>query len=287
MEQKKIIITSISGIPNVGKSTLLNALIDFDLAPISSKAQTTRKSIRGIVNIANLQIVLIDTPGVFFSNKKTVLERVITKDAWANLKCSEVSILVFDPLVGLTEDYIKIMEALDNLDIKYICFVNKYDIKSNKIRTTALVDQLSRLPSVEHIIFGSAKTKEGIHDLIRILQLKAKEGDWIFDSDAPTDVSVKDIVPEKLREFLFENMHKEIPYSLNVTTQTFCEEDGFTKIWLLVEVERDSHKKIIIGKNGSNLKRAIAETSKKVESFIDNPLIFIHIKVAPKWKSKF
>ncbi len=283
---KKVIITSISGLPNAGKSTLFNKLIEFDLAPVSSKVQTTRKSIKGIINKDNIQIVLVDTPGIFFSNSKTVLEKKITKDAWVNLKSYETTILVFDPEIGLNADYIKIIEELKSLNIKPICFINKHDIKKNIVRTIELVDQISKIDYIESIVFGSAKTGESLDYLIHILAHKAKESDWFFEEEL-TNSPISEIVAEKFREFLFENLDKEIPYSINVTTESFEKCENETKIHLLIEIQKENHKKIIIGKNGSNLKRAIYETIKKISHFVDNPKIFAFVKLNPRWKEFF
>lgn len=285
-EEKKIILTSISGLPNAGKSTLLNKLIEYDIAPISSKIQTTRRSIKGILNKGETQIIFTDTPGIFFSKEKTILESYILKDAWANVRSQEISILVFDPKLGLNDDYLKIIDDLQKRDIDIICFINKYDIKANRIKTSELMAKLTNIIGIKEIIFGSAKTGQSIDFLIERLITRAKHEEWLYQNDEITDLSIKEIAAEKLREYFFENLSEELPYSIHIETEKIIENENDTVINLVIYVEKENHKIIVIGKGGSGIKKAAIETVKKLKKIIKNPKLNIFVKVSPKWKEK-
>lgn len=283
MITEKIVIASICGIPNVGKSSILNKLISYNIVPVSSKPQTTRYSVHGILNRDDVQIVFVDTPGIFIKNSRSILERKIVKNAWSNVKSNKVAILVLDPKIGIDKDTKVIIDELVKNSINIIFFINKSDIKKNNPRIVVLVHEIAQLNVSDEVVIGSAVTGDGIEKLIRILISKAEKGSKIYDEETISNLDFKKIVAEHVRASLFENLKDELPYMINVEVEGFSQ----NTLYLIVKVSKESHKKIVIGKDAINLRKAISFAKQQTSDIAGDVDIKIFVKVDPNWKNRY
>ena len=278
--QKSLTIT-FCGTPNVGKSTLLNRLIDCKLAICSPKPQTTRTNIKGILTKEDTQLVFIDTPGIF-RPKLSQLEKQIVKEAWQGLCNTDLICLIIDAKVGLNKSALNILEKTKTNGIPIIAVINKSDLISLD-KKILLADSLWKTNRIIEVFSLSAKTGKGCKELLKYFFDNAKEQNWQFSADEITDKDGNFIASEFVREQLFILMQKEIPYMLSCETEMFNTDNGINNIAVVVKVGKDNHKKIILGKNGDNLKKIIKNASKNLESILNSKVsLKIFIKIANK-----
>lgn len=278
--QKSLTIT-FCGTPNVGKSTLLNRLIDCKLAICSPKPQTTRTNIKGILTKEDTQLVFIDTPGIF-RPKLSQLEKQIVKEAWQGLCNTDLICLIIDAKVGLNKSALNILEKTKTNGIPIIAIMNKSDLVSFDEKVL-LADSLWKTNRIIEVFSLSAKTGTGCKELLKYFFDNAKEQNWQFSADEITDKDGNFIASEFVREQLFILMQKEIPYMLSCETEMFNTDNGINNIAVVVKVGKDNHKKIILGKNGDNLKKIIKNASKNLESILNSKVsLKIFIKIANK-----
>ena len=278
--QKSLTIT-FCGATNVGKSTLLNRLINCKLAICSPKPQTTRVNIRGILTKDNTQLVFIDTPGIF-RPKLSQLEKQIVKEAWQGLCGTDIICLILDAERGLNKSVLNILEKTKTNGIPVIAVINKADLVSFDEKVL-LADKLWKTNRISEVFSLSAKTGKGCDDLLKYFFNNAVEQHWQFGKDDITDKDSNFIASEFVREQLFLLMQKEIPYMLSCETEMFTTENGINNISVVVKVGKDNHKKIILGKNGSNLRKIIKNASKNLEVILNGKVsLKIFIKVENK-----
>ena len=278
--QKSLTIT-FCGVPNVGKSTLLNRLIDCKLAICSPKPQTTRTNIKGILTKNNTQLVFVDTPGIF-RPKLSQLEKQIVKEAWQGLCNTDLICLIIDAKCGLNKSSINILEKTKTNGIPIIAVINKSDLVSFDEKVL-LADKLWQTNRISEVFSLSAKTGKGCDELLKYFFSNAKEQNWQFNEDDITDKDSNFLASEFVREQLFILMQKEIPYMLSCETEMFTTANGVNNISVVVKVGKDNHKKIILGKNGSNLKKIIKNASKNLENILNSKVsLKIFVKVENK-----
>lgn len=276
---------NIVGNPNVGKSTLMNALVGERLSIITSKAQTTRHRIMGIVNGEDFQIVYSDTPGVLHPNYK--LQEQMLEFSRSALVDADVLLYVTD--VQDTPD--KNAEFLDKVKkmaaagVKVFLIINKIDLTTQ--------DTLERLVGFWHkelpeaMIYPiSAQEKFGVDQLFSAIRDALPEQPAFFDQDQLTDKPARFFVNEIIREKILLNYDKEIPYSVEVEVEEFKEEDQLIRISAVIYVERDSQKGIIIGKQGAALKKIGTLARKDIEAFFEKKVFLqLFVKVDKDWRS--
>ena len=278
--QKSLTIT-FCGVPNVGKSTLLNRLIDCKLAICSPKPQTTRTNIKGILTKNNTQLVFVDTPGIF-RPKLSQLEKQIVKEAWQGLCNADLICLIIDAKCGLNKSAINILEKTKTNGIPVIAVINKSDLVSFDEKVL-LADKLWQTNRISEVFSLSAKTGKGCDELLKYFFSNAKEQNWQFNKDDITDKDSNFLASEFVREQLFILMQKEIPYMLSCETEMFTTANGVNNISVVVKVGKDNHKKIILGKNGSNLKKIIKNASKNLENILNSK---VSLKIFVKLENK-
>ena len=279
-EQKTLTIT-FCGAPNVGKSTLLNRLLNHRLSICSPKPQTTRFNIKGIITNNKTQLIIIDTPGIF-RPKVSQMEKQIVKEAWQGLCGAELICVILDAQKGVDASTRTILQKIKNNNIPMIAVINKSDLLTidDKI---LLAKQLAETENFADIFSLSAKTGTGCKELLKYFFDNAKEQNWQFSADEITDKDGNFIASEFVREQLFNIMQKEIPYMLSCETEMFNTDNGINNIAVVVKVGKDNHKKIILGKNGDNLKKIIKNASKNLESILNSKVsLKIFIKIANK-----
>ncbi len=282
--QHKAGFVNIVGNPNVGKSTLMNDLVGERISIITSKAQTTRHRIMGIVNTPEYQIVYSDTPGVL--KPKYKLQESMLEFSEGALTDADILLYVTD----VVEDPEKNKDYLDRVakeNIPVLLVINKIDLlKSNEELEKLVETWKARLPKAE-VFPTSAKEHFNIDNLkARIVELLPPSPPF-FGKDALTDKPARFFVTEIIREKLLLNYDKEIPYSTEVLVEKFDEKDNSIHIMAVIYVERDSQKGIIIGKGGDKIKRVGIEAREDIEKFFDKKVYLeLFVKVEKDWRNR-
>lgn len=282
MTKHKAAFVNIIGNPNVGKSTLMNEFVGQKLSIITSKSQTTRHNIKGIVNGNDFQLVFSDTPGVLKPHYK--LQQSM-------LKFSETALTDADIIVYVTDVYekeeknIEFLEKVKHLNIPILLIINKID-QSSQDKIIILVEKWKKILPQAEIFPTSALNKFNVKNIFdRILEL-APESPPFFPKDQLTDKTERFFVSEIIREKILIRYKKEIPYSVEVEVEEFKEEDKIIRIRCIIYVERKSQKGIIIGHQGKAIKYIGIDSRKDIEAFFGKKVfIELRVKVADNWRS--
>lgn len=275
---------NIIGNPNVGKSTLMNALVGERISIITSKSQTTRHRIMGIVNGEDFQIVYSDTPGVLKPNYR--LQESMLEASESALTDADILLYVTDTV----ETYDKNPEFLEKAKksgIPTFLIINKIDLLPDQKELEALVEKWHSILPDANIIPLCAKEKFGVDMLLSGIKAKLPENPPYFDKDALTDRPARFFVTEIIREKILELYDKEIPYSSEVVVERFKEESSIIRINAVIYVERESQKGIIIGKGGSMLKKTGTAARTEIEKFFDKKVFLeLFVKVEKDWRNR-
>jgi GTPase len=270
---------AICGSPNVGKSTLLNALVGVKLSIVSPKVQTTRTNIKGILNNDDTQLIFVDTPGIF--SPKRVLEEAIVNTAWHGLDGIDIVLLVIDAIKGICSNSEMIIRKLHENNVSPIVVINKTDAVT-KEKLSRLVAQF---PS-RKIFTISAIKNQGLSELVSYLSDNALEvSQWYFPEDQLTTSSLRVLASEITREKLFLNLSDELPYNLTVETESWdvCKNKSI-KINQSIFVSRDSYKQIILGKRGEMIKKIGILARKEIEELVRQKVhLMLFVKVRENW----
>jgi GTP-binding protein Era len=275
---------NIVGNPNVGKSTLMNVLVGERLSIITSKAQTTRHRIMGIVNGEDFQIVYSDTPGVLKPNYK--LQEQMLEFSRSALVDADVLLYVTD-VQDTPDKNAEFLEKVKRLaqKTKVFLIINKIDLTTQDT-LERLVDYWHKQLPEAQIYPISAQERFGVDTLFAAIKDALPECPPFFDKDQLTDKPARFFVDEIIREKILLNYDKEIPYSVEVEVESFIEEENLIRISAIIFVERDSQKGIIIGKAGSALKRVGSQARKDIEAFFGKQVFLqLFVKVDRDWRS--
>ncbi|MBQ0030361.1 MAG: GTPase Era [Paludibacteraceae bacterium] len=274
---------NIVGNPNVGKSTLMNALVGERLSIITSKAQTTRHRIMGIVNGEDFQIVYSDTPGVLKPNYK--LQEDMLNFSMSALKDADILIYVTDVVESVDKNH-DFIERVSKNPAPCILVINKIDLTDQE-KLGDLVEKWHALIPKAEIIPISAKNNFNLEYLLKRIKEQLPECPPFFDKDQMTDKPARFFVTEIIREKILKNYDREIPYSVEVVVEQFKEDDKHININTVIYVERDSQKGIIIGKGGCMLKKIGMEARKDIEDFFQKKVFLeMFVKVEKDWRNK-
>jgi GTP-binding protein Era len=270
---------SIIGKPNVGKSTLMNALVGEKLSIITPKAQTTRHRILGIVNEEDYQIVFSDTPGII--KPRYGLQDSMMSSVKGALTDADLLLFVTD--INEQND---VLEKIINTTIPMIVLINKIDNATQEQVEEKTAFWQEKL-NPKHIFAISALHKYNLEGILSVILDHIPEHAPFYDKEDLTDRTQRFFVSEIIREKIFNNYQKEIPYSTEVVIKEFKEEENITRISAEIVVERDSQKNILIGKGGAMLKKVGTEARKDIEKFLDQKVFLeTFVKVIPDWRSK-
>ena len=273
---------NIVGNPNVGKSTLMNQLVGERISIATFKAQTTRHRIMGIVNTEDTQIVFSDTPGVLKPNYK--MQEMMLAFSESALADADVLLYVTD-VVENPEKNVDFLDKVKKMSIPVLLLINKIDESDQKKLGDMVEKWHSLLPNAE-ILPISAKNKFGVDMLMRRIKELLPESPAYFDKDQLTDKPAKFFVSEIVREKILLYYDKEIPYSVEVSVERFKEDEHKIHINVVIYVERDSQKGIIIGHQGVALKKVSSEARKALEKFFDKKIFLeTFVKVDKDWRS--
>ncbi|ABS64482.1 GTP-binding protein Era [Parvibaculum lavamentivorans DS-1] len=273
---------AIIGAPNAGKSTLLNQLVGSKVAIVTHKVQTTRSRIRGIAMEGNTQIVFVDTPGIFKPKRR--LDRAMVDAAWGGAGDSDLIVLMVDMESGRDSDVDRILEGLKSQGRKAILVLNKVDAcpREKLLKTAAALNETGIFTETFMI---SALKGDGVADLKKYLAGLMPPGPWHYPEDQAADVPLRSLASEVTREKLFLRLHDELPYSLTVETESWEQKkDGSIRIAQVIFVERDSQKKIALGKGGQTIKTVGQLAREELQEMLETKVhLFLFVKVRENW----
>ncbi len=275
---------NIVGNPNVGKSTLMNDLVGERISIITSKAQTTRHRIMGIVNTPEYQIVFSDTPGVL--KPKYKLQESMLEFSEGALTDADILLYVTD----VVEDPTKNADFLARVakeTIPVLLVINKIDLLKGQAQLESIVSHWKELLPNAEVFPTSALEHFNVQSIMaRIVELLPESAPY-FGKDALTDKPARFFVTEIIREKILLNYQKEVPYSTEVIVEKFDEKEGAIHIMAVIYVERDSQKGILIGKGGAMLKKVGIQARKDIETFFDKSVYLeLFVKVEPNWRNR-
>lgn len=275
---------SLIGRPNVGKSTLLNTLINQKIAITSNKPQTTRNIIQGIYNEDGYQIIFVDTPGIHKPLNK--LGKVLNKEAQSLTRDVDIILLLVDAKEGIGSGDRKIIQSLNGTNAKVILVLNKID-KMNNNEILNAINSYKDLYNFTEIVPISAITRNNVNTLLNVIKKYLTDTMRYFDDDAITTSTLNFLVSEFVREKIFRMTEEEIPHSITCVTSKYEELSKIVNITVDIIVDRDSIKKIIIGKQGSLLKSVGIEARKDIEDLIGKKVYLeLYVKTIKNWRDK-
>jgi len=275
---------SIVGRPNTGKSTLLNAIVNAKLAITSDVPGTTRNTIEGIYNEKDVQIIFIDTPGIHKPQNK--LGRILNRESYTALR--DVDVILF--LVDVSETYGKgdeyILRSLKLSNVPVVLVLNKIDKISNEA-LVAKINEYKDLYTFADIVPVSALKDDNIEELISVVKTYLKDNIRYYQEDQITNLSPKFMISEVVREKVLRLTNDEVPHSVTCVTTHYEVKKDIVEVYVDIIVDRDSLKKIIIGKGGSMLKEIGTEARKDIETMFDKKVYLeLYCKTVPKWRDR-
>jgi GTP-binding protein Era len=280
-EETRCGFIAVIGAPNAGKSTLVNTLVGTKVAIVSRKVQTTRTTLRGIAIEGRSQLVFIDTPGIFAPKRR--LDRAMVEAAWGGAGEADQVLLVVDSAKGLDEDVERIVSRLKDARAPLLLALNKID-RVRKERLLELAAGLNaRLPFTATFMI-SALDGNGVADLKGHLAAAVPAGPWHYPEDEVTDAPMRVLAAEITREKIYDRLHDELPYQAAVETTQWKEQGKDIHIEQTIYVERDSQKRIVVGKGASMIKQISMEARKELSALLDRPVhLFLFVKVREGW----
>ncbi len=271
------------GAPNAGKSTLMNAMVGSKVSIVTPKVQTTRSRIRGIAMEGASQIVFIDTPGIFQPKRR--LDRAMVQAAWKGAEDGDVLLLVHDcARREIDQDTAAIVSHLAESGRPASLVLNKIDLAPQE-RLLERAAEMAKQHEFERIFMVSAETGNGVDDLRQWLAEKMPASPYLFDPEDLSDMPLRLLAAEIMREKLFLNLHQELPYQLTVETEKWEEqEDGSATVHLSIYVAREGHRGIVLGKKGSTIKRIGMAARIELEEALDRRIhVLSHVKFRKDW----
>jgi GTPase len=270
------------GAPNVGKSTLVNALVGSKVTIVSRKVQTTRALIRGIVVENNAQIILVDTPGIFSPRRR--LDRAMVSTAWSGAHDADLVCVLIDAREGIDEEADAILNRLAAVRHDRILVLNKIDLVARE-KLLALAKAANDRLKFGRTFMISALSGDGVDDLRRTLAEMVPQGPFHYPEDQMSDAPLRHLAAEITREKIFRQLHQELPYQSTVETESWTErKDKSIRIEQTIFVERESQRKIVLGKGGATIKSIGAEARKEIAEILGQPVhLFLFVKVREGW----
>jgi GTP-binding protein Era len=270
------------GAPNVGKSTLINALVGAKVAIVSHKVQTTRSLLRGIATAGQAQLVFIDTPGIFHPKRR--LDRAMVSKAWTGAQDADLVCALIDANRPMDEETTALIDRLADVRQPKLLVINKIDLVEKPALLALAQGANKRVPFVA-VFMISALTGDGVADLRQWLADNVPAGPWHYPEDQITDAPLRQLAAEITREKLYLRLHQELPYQSTVETDQWTErKDGSVRIEQTIYVERESQRKIVLGKGGQTIKAIGAEARREIADILEQPAhLFLFVKVREGW----
>ena len=276
---------SLVGRPNVGKSTLLNSILGLHLAITSNVSGTTRNVIQGIYNDEDSQIIFVDTPGIHKPSNK--LGSLMNKKAYNHTEGVDVILFLVDISKGFGKGDQFILDKIKEKEIPIFLLLNKIDLVKNKEKLLEDINKLKELHNFQEIIPISASKKDNIDLLINCIKKNLEESERIFEEEELTNVTTRFILAEFVREKVLELTHDEIPHTVTCYVENYEEEKDLIHVQVLIVVDRENIKKIIIGHQGSMLKEIGTRARKDMEEFLGKKVFLeTYVKTIKNWRDE-
>ncbi|MET4041385.1 GTPase Era [Bradyrhizobium sp. RT6a] len=270
------------GAPNVGKSTLVNALVGAKVTIVSRKVQTTRALIRGIVIEHNAQIILVDTPGIFLPKRR--LDRAMVSTAWSGAHDADLVCVLLDAKAGIDEEAEAILTKVASVKHEKILVINKVDLVQRE-KLLALAQAANERMAFAKTFMIAAISGDGVDDLRHTLAEIVPPGPFLYPEDQMSDAPMRQLAAEITREKIFRKLHQELPYQSTVETDKWEErKDKSVRIEQTIFVERESQRKIVLGAGGATIKSIGADSRKEIGEILGVPVhLFLFVKVRENW----
>ena len=280
----KVGFVSIVGRPNAGKSTLINSIIGSKVAIVSDKAHTTRNNIQGIYNDDDSQIIFIDTPGIHKPMHK--LGKYMNSQSYYSIEDTNVILFMVDATEKIGKGDKFILEKLKEVDSNVFLVLNKVD-RIKKENLFPMIEEYSKLFNFKEIIPISALKKDNIDDLIKTIKKYLDEGERYYSEDYYTDKSINFMVSEIVREKVLNLTHEEVPHAVTCVLEKYKEEKNSIHINVLIIVEREGIKRILVGHSGSMIKEIGIEARKDIEELVGKKVYLeLFVKTVNNWREK-
>jgi GTPase len=270
------------GAPNVGKSTLVNALVGAKVTIVSRKVQTTRALIRGIVIENNAQIILVDTPGIFLPKRR--LDRAMVSTAWSGAHDADLVCVLLDAKAGIDEEAEAILTKAASVNHEKILVINKVDLVQRE-KLLALAQAANERMTFAKTFMVAAISGDGVDDIRSTLAEMVPPGPFLYPEDQMSDAPMRQLAAEITREKIFRKLHQELPYQSTVETDKWEErKDKSVRIEQTIFVERESQRKIVLGAGGATIKSIGADSRKELAEIVGVPVhLFLFVKVRENW----
>lgn len=270
------------GVPNAGKSTLLNTLVGAKVSIVSRKVQTTRTQIRGIAIAGATQVVFVDTPGIFAAKRR--LEQAMVTSAWGGATDADLVGVLIDVTRADDEAQEALFARLGEIRQPLFLVLNKIDLIPHE-QLLAIADRLNRGRSFEATFMVSAARGHGVRRILEWLEDKLPPGPWLYPEDEISDAPLRFLAAEITREKIFERLHDELPYRSTVETEKWTvQKNGEVRIDQTIYVERESQRKIMLGKGGQTIKAIGAAARREIAEAADAEVhLFLFVKVREDW----
>lgn len=270
------------GAPNVGKSTLVNALVGAKVTIVSRKVQTTRALIRGIVIENNAQIILVDTPGIFLPKRR--LDRAMVSTAWSGAHDADLVCVLLDAKAGIDEEAEAILTKVASVKHDKILVINKVDLVQRE-KLLALAQAANERMAFAKTFMIAAISGDGVDDLRHTLAETVPPGPFLYPEDQMSDAPMRQLAAEITREKIYRKLHQELPYQSTVETDKWEErKDKSVRIEQTIFVERESQRKIVLGAGGATIKSIGADSRKELAEILGVPVhLFLFVKVRENW----
>lgn len=280
----KVGFVSIVGRPNAGKSTLINSIIGSKVAIVSDKAHTTRNNIQGIYNDDDSQIIFIDTPGIHKPMHK--LGKYMNSQSYYSIEDTNVILFMVDATEKIGKGDKFILEKLKEVDSNVFLVLNKVD-RIKKENLFPMIEEYNKLFDFKEIIPISALKKDNIDDLIKTIKKYLDEGERYYSEDYYTDKSINFMVSEIVREKVLNLTHEEVPHAVTCVLEKYEEEKNSIHINVLIIVEREGIKRILVGHSGSMIKEIGIEARKDIEELVGKKVYLeLFVKTVDNWREK-
>ncbi len=270
------------GAPNAGKSTLVNRLVGTKVSIVSHKVQTTRSMVRGIAMTGAAQIVFVDTPGIFKPKRR--LDRAMVDTAWGGARDADIVALLIDAAKGIDDEAAALLSRLSDVNHPKLLLLNKIDTVRRE-SLLALAAAANEAVRFERTFMVSALNGDGLDDFMAFLAEAVPPGPFLYPEDEVSDIPLRQLAAEITREKLFERLHQELPYHATVETEAWTDQkNGSARVEQTIYVERDSQKKIVIGKGGATIKAISMAARKEIAEIAEKPVhLFLFVKVRENW----
>ena len=270
------------GAPNVGKSTLINALVGTKVTIVSHKVQTTRALLRGIAIDGDAQFIFVDTPGIFHPKRR--LDRAMVATAWTGAHDADIVGVLLDARRGIDEEASALIDRLAGVRRPKILLINKVDLVDKPV-LLALTQAANERAAFQATFMISALTGDGVVDLKHWLAAEVPAGPWLYPEDQITDAPMRQLAAEITREKLYLRLHQELPYQSTVETEVWKDvKGGAIRIEQTIYVERESQRKIVLGKGGATIKAIGAQARREIALIVEQPVhLFLFVKVREGW----